>query len=409
MISHYEFTPTMQGRLLVAVRDLDPPSGGAEKSLSTLLLGLEDKNKTRIDWNVKVYQSKDRGQTSNIFSNSSIDFEMSHIKIEDIYSSLAWKFRNKHTQRSSNFLRKVHLKKKNNLFSKWLNSQFILEKKLASENEISLLGVTQLDWSAGAASSFIQANIPYVTFVRDEVCFEHPELFRSCLENADSVIVAGKGLANQIEEKFSVKSISVVHLPINFEKIYPLENLEQKLKDAQTFRFENNLTNPRIGVVGMVPEKGFQFYNDQFIPKLKEMWPEATLHVYGGGIYAKKLAKHSNTFDEGFQNQENIFPYCDIHMFRLDRVGSWGRVINEAGYFYSPSISIDIGAQSEAVGKGGGVMPYDSSPEEWINKIKEIYKNSEKYGKLAYDHRLIVDYKNSINEFITLIDGVLND
>ena len=52
MISHYEFTPTMQGRLLVAVRDLDPPSGGAEKSLSGLLLGLEN-------WAVKVYQSED--------------------------------------------------------------------------------------------------------------------------------------------------------------------------------------------------------------------------------------------------------------------------------------------------------------------------------------------------------------
>ena len=401
MISHYEFTPTMQGRLLVAVRDLDPPSGGAEKSLSSLLLGLEN-------WGVKVYQSKDRGRETDVFHNSSILFEKSELKIEDIYSGLAWKFRNKRTERTLKPLRKIHLKRKNKLFSKWLTPHILSEKETASKNNIFLLGVTQLDWSAGAATSFMKANIPYVTFVRDEVCFENPELFRPCLENAHTVIVAGTGLANQIKEKFSIKSISVVRLPVDFEKIYPQENLEQKLKDAQIFRVENNLTNPRIGVVGMVPEKGFQFYNDQFIPKLKQLWPEATLHVYGGGDYAKRLAKHSNTFDEGFQNQEEIFPYCDIHMFRLDRIGSWGRVINEAGYFNRPSISIDIGAQAEAVGKGGAVVPYNSTAEEWINKIKEIYEDLERYGILAYEHRLIVDYKNSVKEFKTLIDGVLN-
>ena len=96
-------------------------------------------------------------------------------------------------------------------------------------------------------------------------------------------------------------------------------------------------------------------------------------------------------------------------MFRLELVGTWGRVINEAGYFSKPSISIDIGAQSEAVGLGGKVMPYSASAEEWITEIKNIYADIENYGNLAFNHRLIVDHSNSINEFLNVIESVKND
>jgi len=391
---------------LVAVRDLDALPGGAEKSLSSLLLGLENLSN---NWKINIFQSNDRKKKSKIFNGSSIVFEKCEISIEDYYSGIAWKFRNRSTGRSMKLLRKVHLKKKNNTFLEWLKPLIIKHKVAAKENNEQLLGVTQLDWSAGAASAFIEENIPYVTFVRDEVCFEHPELFRQCLENAHTVIVAGKGLAKQIEKKFSIKSISIVHLPVDFEDIYPQNKLQEKLEEATIFRAQNNLTNPRIAIVGMVPEKGFKFYNKHLIPKLNKIWPEASIHVYGGGVYAKKLAKHSNVYDEGFCKPENIFPFCDIHMFRLDRVGTWGRVINEAGYFSKPSISIDIGAQSEAVGKGGIVMPYYSSAEEWIIELKNIYNNLEQFGKLAFEHRTIVDYKTSVQEFISVLDGVLND
>ncbi len=56
----------MQGRLLVAVRDLDALPGGAEKSLSTLLLGLE---KNSENWNIEVFQSNDRKKESKLFEN----------------------------------------------------------------------------------------------------------------------------------------------------------------------------------------------------------------------------------------------------------------------------------------------------------------------------------------------------
>ena len=396
----------MQGRLLVAVRDFDSLVGGAEKSLTSLILGFESLNP---NWNINVYQSNDRKPNNELFHNSSISFQKSQIKIEDIYSGSSWKLRNRKTGRSLKFLRRIHLQRKNKLFFNWLKKYFSEEVKLAKQNNEKLLGITQLDWSAGASSAFIENKIPYIVFVRDEVCFQFPELFEECLEKAETVIVAGEGLATQIKEKFSIKSISIVHLPVNFEEIYPEADLKTKLKEANKFRLENNLTNPRIAIVGMVPEKGFHFYNNELIPKMKLLWPEATLHVFGGGTFARKLAKHSNTFDEGFCKLEEIYPFCDIHMFRLELVGTWGRVINEAGYFSKPSISIDIGSQSEAVGPGGKVMPFSASAEDWIKELKEIYANLENYGNLAFNHRLIVDHKNSINEFLNVIGRVKND
>ncbi|MAS62054.1 MAG: hypothetical protein CMA34_00005 [Euryarchaeota archaeon] len=390
----------------MAVRDFDSLVGGAEKSLSSLILGVNSLNQ---NWKINVYQSNDRKPNEELFKNTSIKFEKCDIKIEDIYSGASWKLRNRNTGRSMKFLRRIHLKRKNKLFSNWLKKHFSKEIKLAEKNNEKLLGITQLDWSAGASSAFIENKIPYMVFVRDEVCFQYPELFEECLQNAESVIVAGEGLASQIKEKFMIKSISIVHLPVNFEDIYPQEKLKEKLEEANQYRLKNNLTNPRIAIVGMVPEKGYQFYNKELIPKMKLAWPEATLHVFGGGTLARKLAKHSNTFDEGFCKLEDIYPFCDIHMFRLDIVGTWGRVINEAGYFSKPSISIDIGAQSEAVGLGGKVMPYSASSDEWITELKNIYDDLEKYGNLAFKHRLIVDHKNSINEFLSVIEGVKND
>ena len=68
----------MQGRLLVAVRDLDALPGGAEKSLSTLLLGLEENSE---NWNIEVFQSNDRNQASNLFDNSSISIKKCNINL----------------------------------------------------------------------------------------------------------------------------------------------------------------------------------------------------------------------------------------------------------------------------------------------------------------------------------------
>ena len=100
----------MQGRLLVAVRDFDSLVGGAEKSLSSLILGVNSLNQ---NWKINVYQSNDRKPNEELFKNTSIKFEKCDIKIEDIYSGASWKLRNRNTGRSMKFLRRIHLKRKN--------------------------------------------------------------------------------------------------------------------------------------------------------------------------------------------------------------------------------------------------------------------------------------------------------
>ena len=130
----------MQGRLLVAVRDFDSLVGGAEKSLTSLILGFESLNP---NWNINVYQSNDRNSNKELFHNSSINFQKSQIKIEDIYSGASWKLRNRKTGRSLKFLRLIHLQRKNKLFFNWLKKYF--SEELAKQNNEKLLGITQLD------------------------------------------------------------------------------------------------------------------------------------------------------------------------------------------------------------------------------------------------------------------------
>ena len=168
----------MQTRLLVAVRDFDSLVGGAEKSLTTLILGIESLNP---ELKINIFQSSDRIPDESLFHNSSIEFKKFNLNIEDLYSGLSWKFRNRKSGRPMKFFRRIHLKKKNRLFSVCLNKHFSKLIKKSRQNNEKLLGVTQLDWSVGASSSFIEHGIPYVVFVRDEVCFQYPELFRRCL------------------------------------------------------------------------------------------------------------------------------------------------------------------------------------------------------------------------------------
>ena len=78
----------MQGRLLVAVRDFDSLVGGAEKSLSSLILGFESLNP---NWEINVYQSNVRSTNEILFNTSSIKFQKSQIKIEHIFSENVFK------------------------------------------------------------------------------------------------------------------------------------------------------------------------------------------------------------------------------------------------------------------------------------------------------------------------------
>ena len=109
----------------------------------------------------------------------------------------------------------------------------------------------------------------------------------------------------------------------------------------------------------------------------------------------------------GHTSVEDVFSNCDVHVLTVESTGSWGRVINEAGLFGVPSVTIDIGSQSEAVGPGGIVVPRDGNLDAWVTAIKDAYEGREEYGLVAKEHSAVVDHRRSIAMFRSAIRDVL--
>jgi len=412
-------------RVLAAVRDLDPPAGGAEMSLATLLKGVmcngpyiedapdyiplekdEDSEGAR-GWPVKVFQSSMRGTVTNLTGDSGLEREVCDLPVEDLWSGLSWRMRNRKTGWNHTGLERLHLQKRNRAFAKWLKPYLTAEVKAAEKEGYVLLGVTQLHWSAGAAKAFSDVGIPYLAFVRDELQFNHSRVYRNSLEGAAAVCGAGQGLLKQIQDVFNLQYGAHVPLPVNYaERFGNKDDVSQKRLSGLTARIEQNDGGvPRIAIVGVTPEKGFQFYN-RLLPHMQAVWPEAHVDVYGGGSYAESLGKFNNATWCGHTSVEEVFSNCDVHVLTVVSTGSWGRVINEAGLFGVPSVTIDIGSQPEAVGDGGVVVPKDGSLDDWVTAIKGAYENREDYGAKAKAHAGVVDHRRSIAMFRSAIRDV---
>ena len=413
-------------RILAAVRDLDPPAGGAEMSLATLLKGVtcngpyienapdytplesETDDNEPSGWSVKVFQSSRRGEITDLTKDSELDREVCNLPVEDLWSGLAWRLRSRRTGKQHSWLQRQHLSKSNRAFAKWLTPLLAAEVEAAENSGDALLGISQLHWSAGAAKAFSDAGIPYLAFVRDELQFNHPRLYRNSLEGAAAVCGAGQGLLKQIRGVFNIQYGEHVPLPVNYaERFGSAEDVSQRRLAGLTARVEMNDGGvPRIAVVGVTPEKGYEFYK-RLLPHLQESWPDAQVDVYGGGSYAEALGEFSNATWRDHTSVEAVFSNCDVHVLTVASTGSWGRVINEAGLFGVPSVTIDIGSQPEAVGNGGIVVDRDGDLDDWVAAIKDTYENREEYGVKAKEHAGVVDHRRSIAMFRSAIRDVL--
>ena len=412
-------------RILAALRDLDPPAGGAEMSLATLLKGVTRKGPYienapdyiplvedsgdggASGWSVKVFQSASRGDITDLTKDSSLERAVCNHPVEDLWSGLAWRLRSRRTGKQHSWLQRQHLSKSNRAFAKWLTPLLAAEVEAAKSSGDALLGITQLHWSAGAAKAFSDAGIPYLAFVRDELQFNHSQLYRNSLVGAEAVCGAGQGLLKQIRKAFNIQYGAHVPLPVNYaERFGTAENVSQRRLSGLTARIEMNDGGvPRIAVVGVTPEKGYEFYK-RLLPHLQTVWPDAHIDVYGGGTYAEALGEFSNTTWKGHTSVEDVFSNCDVHVLTVESTGSWGRVINEAGLFGVPSVTVDIGSQPEAVGNGGVVVARDGSLDDWVSAIKDTYENREEYGAKAKEHADVVDHRRSIAMFRSTIRDV---
>ncbi|DAC61477.1 MAG TPA: glycosyltransferase [Candidatus Poseidoniales archaeon] len=414
---------TMGVRILAALRDLDPPVGGAEMSLATLLKGVSilghfaedapdyiplepsEDSGTVEGWNVKVFQSSDRGGVTSLTEDSQLERAVCTFAVEDLWSGLAWRLRNRSSGRPNIGFQRRHLRGVNHKFSKWFEGCLEHEIELAKVSGDLLLGVTQLHWSAGAARTFQKYGIPYLVFVRDELQFDHPDLYKSSLVNATAVCGAGLGLLKQIDDAFSIQKGAHVPLPVDYAgRFGTAEEVVRVREQGLASRTDSDV--PRIAIIGVTPEKGYGFYQ-RLLPYMAEAWPEARFDIYGGGGYVEGLARFGNATCHGHTPVIEVFANCDIHLLTVRSTGSWGRVINEAGLFGVPSVSVNIGAQPEAVGEGGIIVPANADMQAWCEALKHCYANREELGLRAKEHAKVIDHRRSIAMFRSVIRDAL--
>ncbi|MEE3083428.1 MAG: glycosyltransferase [Candidatus Thermoplasmatota archaeon] len=356
-------------------------------------------------WDVFVLHSHDRGESTDLTAGTHLNIETTDLNIEGIWSGLAWRLRNRTTGKPNLGFQRRHLRIRNAQFRNWIKPKISALKDDGSQ----IVGVTQLDWGPGSASVFRELGIPYVCFVRDEIQFRHPDLFRQMLEGAAGVCCAGHGLIEQVQEHFDIKRGFHVPLPVNFSSVFgSIEKVESARKSAMDARkLSGDDLVPRIAIVTPSPEKGLAFYH-RLLPKLAELWPEAEVEVYGGGSHGEALGVHPNAKWYGFVPTAEIFDHVDVHLLVFESTGSWGRVTNEGGLFGVPTVCVDLGAQPEAVGPGGVTLPYDAPLTDWIDALRDVYTRRVEFGELAKAHAGVIDHRRSISLFRTALHQVLD-
>ena len=406
-------------RLFAAVRDLDPPGGGAERSLAALLNGIAAPGPTletaptfvpmspaadaptHPAWTVSAFASLDRGEPIGLLEPN-VGFTTTDLPIEGFWSKVAWVLRErKGEQRRRKWAHDRHIGRRSPQFAArvgaWLDKQ----------EYAGGIGLTQLGWAPGAAEAFTARGMPYIMFVRDDTVFRLEERFRPVMEGAALVCAAGEGLLADIRSRFAIQQGHSVPLPIDFEGRFGSMDDVNALRSAEQAKRPDGAP-PIIGIMVVTPEKGLRMYQ-RLLPRLLERWPEAEVHIAGGSVYPQELAHHPNARVVGHVDAAAFFAGIDLHLILFETTGSWGRVIGEAGLFGVPSVTSDVGSQKEALGEGGILVDDGHDADAVIDALRAVYDDRERYGALAHKHTQMVDHRRSVAAFRTgleeLFDG----
>jgi len=396
-------------RLFAAVRDLDPPGGGAERSLAALLNGIAapgptletapefvpmspaEDAPTHPAWTVSAYASQDRGDRTGLL-DPEVTLSTTDLPIEGFWSKVAWGLR----ERKGEFRRRKwaldrHVARRSSQFATRVGSW------LDKQEHAGGIGLTQLDWAPGAAEAFTARGMPYIMFVRDDTTFRLEERFRSAMEGAALVCAAGEGLLADIEARFSIQQGHNVPLPIDFGRRFGSMDNVDALRAAEQAKRPDEAP-PTIGIMVVTPEKGLRMYQ-RILPRLLERWPEAEVHIAGGSSFPQQLAHHPNAHIRGYIDAATFFASIDVHLILFETTGSWGRVIGEAGLFGVPSVTSDVGSQKEALGEGGILVSDGHDVDAVIDALRHVYEDRERYGAFARKHTQMVDHRRSVAAF----------
>lgn len=406
-------------RLFAAVRDLDPPGGGAERSLAALLNGIGAPGPTletapafvpmspaadaptHPAWTVRAFASHDRGDPIGLLEPE-VDFKTTDLRIEGFWSKVAWGLRERRgEQRRRKWAHGRHIGRRSPQFAARVGS-WLDEHEYAGG-----IGLTQLEWAPGAAQAFTARGMPYVMFVRDDTVFRLEERFRPVMEGAALVCAAGEGLLGDIRSRFAIQQGHSVPLPIDFGGRFGSMDDVNKLRTQEQAKRPDRAP-PTIGIMVVTPEKGLRMYQ-RLLPKLLERWPEAEVHIAGGSVYPQELAHHPNARVVGHVDAATFFAGIDLHLILFETTGSWGRVIGEAGLFGVPSVTSDVGSQKEALGEGGILVDDGHDADAVIDALRAVYDDRERYGAYAQEHTRMVDHRRSVAAFRSGLEGLFGD
>lgn len=396
-------------RLFAAVRDLDPPGGGAERSLAALLNGIAAPGPTletaptfvpmspaadaptHPAWTVSAFASQDRGEPIGLLEPE-VNFATTDLPIEGFWSKVAWGLRERRgEQRRRKWAHDRHIGRRSPQFAARVGSW------LDKQEHAGGIGLTQLEWAPGAAQAFTARGMPYIMFVRDDTVFRLEERFRPVMEGAALVCAAGEGLLSDIRSRFAIQKGHSVPLPIDFGGRFGSMDDVNALRSAEQAKRPDGAP-PTIGIMVVTPEKGLRMYQ-RLLPRLFERWPEAEVHIAGGSAYPQELAHHPNTRVVGHVDAATFFAGIDLHLILFETTGSWGRVIGEAGLFGVPSVTSDVGSQKEALGEGGILVDDGHDADAVIEALRAVYEDRERYGALARKHTQMVDHRRSVAAF----------
>ncbi|MAI40703.1 MAG: hypothetical protein CMA09_05355 [Euryarchaeota archaeon] len=396
-------------RLFAAVRDLDPPGGGAERSLAALLNGIAAPGPTletapafvpmspaadaptHPAWTVSAFASQDRGEPIGLLEPE-VNFATTDLPIEGFWSKVAWGLRERRgEQRRRKWAHNRHIGRRSPQFAARVGSW------LDKQEHAGGIGLTQLEWAPGAAQAFTARGMPYIMFVRDDTVFRLEERFRPVMEGAALVCAAGEGLLSDIRSRFAIQKGHSVPLPIDFGGRFGSMDDVNALRSAEQAKRPDGAP-PTIGIMVVTPEKGLRMYQ-RLLPRLFERWPEAEVHIAGGSAYPQELAHHPNARVVGYVDAATFFAGIDLHLILFETTGSWGRVIGEAGLFGVPSVTSDVGSQKEALGEGGILVEDGHDADAVIEALRAVYEDRERYGALARKHTQMVDHRRSVAAF----------
>lgn len=406
-------------RLFAAVRDLDPPGGGAERSLAALLNGLAvsgptletapeyvpmtvaGDTPTHPAWTVHAFASHDRGDPIGLLE-AGVQFTTTDLAIEGVWSKVAWGLRErKGARRRRKWAHDRHIARRTPQFASRVGAW------LDGLEDTDGIGLTQLEWAPGAAQAFRARNMPYVMFVRDDTVFRLEDRFRPVMEEAALVCAAGEGLLSDIRSRFSIRRGHSVPLPIDFEgRFGSMDKVNALRASEQAARGDG--APPVIGIMVVTPEKGLRMYH-RLLPRLHERWPDAEVHIAGGSVYPQELARHPNARVLGHVDAATFFAQIDVHLILFETTGSWGRVIGEAGLFGVPSVTSDVGSQREALGEGGRLVQDGHDVDAVIDALRAVYDDRDAYGRLAREHTRMVDHRRSVAAFRSGLEALLDD